>query len=76
MSQSNIKSGLWIDYTNYRGERDIRYITELSMIFEENEYHKPAQWLIKAYDSSKNAWRTFAVNDIHSMNSNKEKLKQ
>jgi hypothetical protein len=68
-------SGLLIGYTNYRGERDIRYITNLSTVFEENEYHKPAQWLIKAYDPIKSDWRTFSMCNIHKMGSTMEDVK-
>lgn len=55
-----------IDYTNWKGERSIRTIEPIKIIFEENTYHKPAQWLLVANDIEKNALRTFALKDIHS----------
>lgn len=55
-----------IDYTNYRGERSIRTIRPDRIWFGENEYHKPAQWLLDANDIEKGAARTFALSDIHS----------
>jgi predicted DNA-binding transcriptional regulator YafY len=44
-----------IDYTNYRGERSLRTIEPLEIIFEENEFHKPAQWLLVAMDVEKSS---------------------
>ncbi|RJQ21470.1 hypothetical protein C4580_02235 [Candidatus Woesearchaeota archaeon] len=56
-------------YTNYRGETAIRTIEPKELIFAENEYHKPAQWLLVAHDLDKNAERTFAMKDIKSWTS-------
>ena len=55
-----------IDYTNWKGERSLRTIEPMFLVFEENEYHKPAQWLLLATDLEKNAQRSFAMKDIHS----------
>jgi len=55
-----------IDYTNYRGERSLRTIEPIEIVFEENEFHKPAQWLLVATDVEKSAKRSFAIKDIHS----------
>jgi predicted DNA-binding transcriptional regulator YafY len=55
-----------IDYTNWKGERSFRTIEPISISFEENEYHKPAQWLLLAMDLDKKAERSFALKDIHS----------
>ncbi len=55
-----------IDYTNWKGVRSERLIEPLRVVFEENEFHKPAQWLVVAIDLEKNAERSFALKDIHS----------
>ncbi len=73
-------SGLWedameeriviIDYTNWRGERRERRILPkpATLRFTETPHHKPAQWVIDAYDVEKSppVPRTFALNAIHS----------
>lgn len=55
-----------IDYTNYRGERQIRIIRPLNIVFENNEWHPDTQWLLKAEDGEKRQIRMFAMKDIHS----------
>jgi predicted DNA-binding transcriptional regulator YafY len=54
-----------IDYTNYRGERSFRKIVPLSMRFGANEFHTEKQWLLLAYDLTKQAEREFAMDCIH-----------
>jgi hypothetical protein len=57
---------IWIDYTNYRGERAWRHVIPLEIRFTSNEWHPEVQWLLTAFDvaENKNAWRTFAMKDI------------
>lgn len=55
-----------IDYTNWKGERSIRLVEPIRIVFEENQYHKPAQWLLVAIDLNKGVERSFALKDIHS----------
>lgn len=62
---------IWIDYTNYRGERAIRLIRPLTIRFEASEYHKELQWLMRAIDIDKGATRDFTIKDIHSWKTNK-----
>lgn len=57
-----------IDYTNWKGERDVRHILPLRVFFGHNEWHTEPQWLIEAHDLDKSALRTFAMKDIHSWN--------
>lgn len=54
-----------IDYTNWRGETATRRIIPISIWFGSTEWHKQAQWLLKALDIEKNAERDFALKDIH-----------
>lgn len=59
-----------IDYTNYRGERRKRRIQPVpnTLRFTETPHHKPAQWVLNAYDCEREdrPQRTFALKDIHS----------
>lgn len=58
---------VYIDYTNYRGERSVRLIEPLpdGLFFGSNEYHPQQQWLLRAVDVEKKALRTFALRDVH-----------
>ena len=60
-------SQVYIDYTNYRGERSVRLIEPLpdGLFFGFNEYHPQKQWLLRAVDVEKKALRTFALRDVH-----------
>lgn len=57
-----------IDYTNWHGERAVRRIIPLakSIQFGATDWHPSPQWLFEAWDLEKNAYRTFAIKDIHS----------
>ena len=60
-----------IDYTNHRGERAKRTIRPEAVAgrivwFGSTEHHRESQWLLSAWDYSKQAMRTFAMKDIHS----------
>jgi hypothetical protein len=57
-----------IDYTNWRGVRSTRLIQPIEIRFEENEWHKPAQWLLIAIDHSDRNYQEkgFAMKNIHS----------
>lgn len=56
---------VWIDYTNWRGERAVRRIRPTDLYFGVNLYHHEQQWLLRAYDVDKGAMRVFALKDIH-----------
>lgn len=55
-----------IDYTNWRGERGERVIEPRHIEFTSTEFHKEPQWILKAWDVDKGAWRDFAMKDVHS----------
>jgi predicted DNA-binding transcriptional regulator YafY len=55
-----------IDYTNHRGERHLRLILPLRIVFESSEFHPVAQWILYADDLQKNEERGFALKDVHS----------
>jgi len=56
---------VWIDYTNYRGERAWRHIDPIRVALENSEFHPETQWVLYAIDVEKHAERTFAMKDIH-----------
>jgi len=57
---------VWIDYTNYRGERRIREITPHVLFFGKIEpYYPSEQWLLNATDMERGVMRTFAMEKIH-----------
>jgi hypothetical protein len=58
---------VFIDYTNYRGERDWRLIdcANSRTRFGTSKFHTEPQWLMTALDVSKGEEREFAVKDIH-----------
>lgn len=60
---------IYIDYTNWRGERRVRLIQpiEMGMYFGSSEHHKEPQWLLRAIDCESNGIRTFALRNIHAM---------
>jgi hypothetical protein len=58
---------VWIDYTNYRGERAWRRIREVRRYWGSTEYHPEHQELMDAIDLERGVEWTFAVNDIHDM---------
>lgn len=63
-----MKDGLLeIDYTNYKGVRSQRVIRPEGVRWGSNEWHPEPQWLMDAFDVSKEARRTFALKDIHAM---------
>lgn len=57
---------VWIDYTNWRGERRVRRIVPEYVDFGSNEHHPDDQWMLVAWDPEKGERRTFAMKDIHS----------
>ena len=54
-----------IDYTNHRGERRWRRIRPQRIDFEANEWHPVEQWQLVAFDFEKQAFRKYAIRDIH-----------
>lgn len=60
------KKAVTIVYTNYKGVTGTRSIIPIELLFGCTEWHKEEQWLLRAFDTAKNAERTFAVKDIKS----------
>lgn len=55
-----------IDYTNYRGERAIRDIVPIRIVWGSTSLHLDEQWLLVAMDVAKGTERTFTMATIHS----------
>lgn len=52
-------------YTNWRGETEDRSITPMEIRFDATEWHPEPQWLLKAWDDDRQAWRDFALKDFN-----------
>lgn len=55
-----------IDYTNWKGQRSLRWIMPEKVFFGPTEFHRTPQWILSAFDVEKKAWRHFAMADIKS----------
>ncbi|RJR10255.1 hypothetical protein C4588_03580 [Candidatus Parcubacteria bacterium] len=56
-----------IDYTNWRGERRVREILPMKIMYTKSKYHSEEQWILEAADLEDNyAIKSFAMRDIHS----------
>lgn len=53
-----------IQYKNYRDEVSWRVIRPSHIYFGATEYHREQQWILLAFDYSKDDWRSFAMKDI------------
>jgi hypothetical protein len=53
-----------IRYRNYRGEDSLRRVLPLKIWFGTSEWHPKRQWLMDAYDYNRNAYRTFALQNV------------
>lgn len=53
-----------IIYTNWKGETAKRTIKPIELWYGATEYHREAQWLLRALDIEKDDVRNFAMKDI------------
>lgn len=60
----NLKVAVFIKYINSLGEGSVRIIEPGRFYFGSNHYHKEEQWLLDAFDHSRQSIRTFAMKDI------------
>jgi predicted DNA-binding transcriptional regulator YafY len=51
-------------YTNWRGETAVRRIVPARWLVGSSEWHPESQWLMRAWDVEKGAWREFAMSGI------------
>jgi predicted DNA-binding transcriptional regulator YafY len=54
-----------IDYTNHRGERQIRCIKPIRLTWCKSDWHPGEQWILYAFCYERNAEREFAMAGIH-----------
>lgn len=64
MTQDDPKKSVKIKYKNYREIISQRLIEPIQIRFGSTEWHPEPQWLLRAFDISKNAEREFAIKDI------------
>lgn len=50
-------------YKNYRGEIAFRKVVPFSLSFGATEYHPEPQWIMRAFDVGRCAYRDFALRD-------------
>jgi predicted DNA-binding transcriptional regulator YafY len=53
------------EYTNHQGETIIRRVFPQYLWFGKTQWHPEPQWFLRAYDTNKQAYRDFAMRDIH-----------
>lgn len=51
-------------YTPWQGETATRQVTDPELWWGATTWHPTPQWLLKAWDVDKQAWRDFAVESI------------
>lgn len=57
---------VYVDYTNWKGERRIRRIMPVSLKYGATPYHSPYQWLLEAVDiDDGHKWKFFALSGFH-----------
>ncbi len=61
----NPEAIVYVDYTNWRGERKIRKIQPISLEFTSNQFHPEPQWLIQALDIDSTKVKWFSMKNIH-----------
>jgi predicted DNA-binding transcriptional regulator YafY len=54
-----------IDYTNHRGERGLRRVVPVCMMWGSTKWHPTPQVLLRAFDLDKGSHRDFATSGIH-----------
>jgi hypothetical protein len=55
---------VFLDYTNYKGERNWRKVRPIRLWYGRTEHHPRDQWLLDAWDIDRGAERTFALHGI------------
>ena len=51
-------------YTNHRGETAERHVVPQSVYFGSTEFHTQKQWMLRGFDTDRQAFRDFAMADI------------
>jgi hypothetical protein len=66
---------LWIDYTNWRGERRWREVTPDAILWHQSTdtHHTEPCWIMVAIDVDRQVVRAFELTKIHAMSKEKPK---
>lgn len=54
-----------VTYTNWKGVTSVRKIVPQGIRFAATEWHPEPQWLLRAWDDDRQAWRDFALKDFN-----------
>ncbi len=63
-AQESFNKLIMVKYTNWRGETSLRKILPIRIWYGATEWHPQSQWFMDAYDTDKEALRSFALKDI------------
>ena len=55
---------LQFEYKNWLGKVSKRKVIPYEVWYGNTEFHKKEQWLLRAFDTDKNAERNFALKDV------------
>ncbi len=58
------KKSVRVMYKNWNGEVSVRKIIPESLYFGSSEWHPENQWLLRAFDLDKEAYRDFALSEM------------
>lgn len=63
---------LYLDYTNWRGERAWRRVVPLDRapVFVTTPHHKEPVWTLRVYDLDRRAERSYVLKNIHHIRTN------
>ncbi len=54
-----------IDYTNHRGEREVRRVQPRTLTFGVTPHHSTPQWIVDSFCLARNSMRSFALGGVH-----------
>lgn len=58
------KKIVYFQYTNYKGESQLRRVIPNEIWFGRSEFHDGEQWFLRALDLDKSDFRNFAMKEI------------
>lgn len=62
------RKAVTLDYTNWKGERDLRHVIPLGLWYGVSPFHEQdgEQYYIRAFDLGRGAYRDFSLKSVHS----------
>ncbi len=61
------KKAVSVHYKNWQGESSKRTIIPEELYYGSTEWHPDEQWLLRAFDLDKEAYRVFALKDMQAI---------